>query len=743
MVKARVKKDPHAKREAQKYDHPIASRELIQQHLTDRGAPMSLNELAGALAIEDERDREALRRRVTAMVRDGQLVQNRRGDYGLVDKMDLVRGRVIGHPDGYGFVVPDEGVGDLFLSARQMRSLMHGDRVIVQVIGIDRRGRREGALVEVLERNTQTVVGRFYQESGVGFVVPYNRRISQELVIPPKAQGAARDGQMVTAAIIEQPTKRSQPIGEIIEVLGDHMTPGMEVEIALRSHDIPWQWPEMLEKELAKLKPKITAAQKRGRLDLTDLPLVTIDGEDARDFDDAVYAERKGKGWRLLVAIADVSHYVQPGTALDTEAAGRGTSVYFPNRVVPMLPEVLSNELCSLKPHVERLCIVCEMTIAHNGEVSEYCFHEGVMLSAARLTYAEVAAMVVEKKQRERRQYEHVVPHLEDMHALYKLLKKRREHRGAIDFETTETRIIFNERNKIDKIVPVVRNDAHMMIEEFMISANVCAAQYLARHKQPALYRVHQGPSAEKLSDLREFLGEFGLSLGGGDDPEPADYADLLKTVMQRPDAHLIQTVLLRSLSQARYSPDNTGHFGLALETYAHFTSPIRRYPDLIVHRAIRELGEARRNKETGQADMVALGEHCSMTERRADEATRDATDWLKCQYMMDKVGQEFQGTISSVTSFGLFVELDDLYAVGLVHVTSLENDYYHFDPVRHRLRGERTGAIYRLSDRIKVKVARVDMDEKKIDFLVSAPESKPKRRRRRAKTSGKKDSPD
>ena len=740
VARARVKKDPHAKREAQKYDHPIASRELILQHLTDRGAPMSLKELAEALTLVDERDQEALRRRVTAMVRDGQLVQNRRGDYGLVNKMDLLRGRVIGHPDGYGFVVPDEGVGDLFLSARQMRSLMHGDRVIVQVVGIDRRGRREGALVEVLERNTQTVVGRFYQESGVGFVVPYNRRISQELVIPPKSQGAARDGQMVIAAIIEQPTKRSQPIGEITEVLGDHMTPGMEVEIALRSHDIPWQWPDKVEKELGKLKPKITAAQKRGRLDLTDLPLVTIDGEDARDFDDAVFAERKGKGWRLLVAIADVSHYVQPGTALDTEAAGRGTSVYFPNRVVPMLPEVLSNELCSLKPHVERLCIVCEMTITHNGEVSEYCFHEAVMLSAARLTYTEVAAMVVEKKQRERRQYEHVVPHLEDMHALYKLLKKRREHRGAIDFETTETRIIFNERNKIDKIVPVVRNDAHMMIEEFMISANVCAAQYLVRHRQPALYRVHQGPSAEKLSDLREFLGEFGLSLSGGDDPEPADYAALLKTVMQRPDAHLIQTVLLRSLSQARYSPDNTGHFGLALETYAHFTSPIRRYPDLIVHRAIRELGQARRAKPPHE-EMAALGEHCSMTERRADEATRDATDWLKCQYMMDKVGQEFQGTISSVTSFGLFVELDDLYAVGLVHVTSLENDYYHFDPVRHRLRGERTGVMYRLSDRIKVKVARVDMDEKKIDFVLGQPESQPKRQRKRAKTAGKKHS--
>lgn len=731
MARARLKNDPHARREAEKYTHPIASRELIQQHLIDRGAPMSLKDLADVLDIEEARDREALRRRLTAMVRDGQLVQNRRGDYGLVNKMDLVRGRVIGHPDGYGFVVPDEGIGDLFLSARQMHSVMHGDRVIVQVIGIDRRGRREGALVEVLERNTQTVVGRFYQESGVGFVVPYNRRISHELVIPPKAQGAARNGQMVTANIIEQPTKRSQPIGEIVEVLGDHMTPGMEVEIALRTHDIPWRWPDRVEKELTKFKPKVSAAHKRGRLDLTDLPLVTIDGEDARDFDDAVYAERKGKGWRLLVAIADVSHYVQPGTALDAEAAGRGTSVYFPSRVVPMLPEALSNELCSLKPHVERLCIVCEMTITHGGEVSEYRFHQGVMLSAARLTYNEVAAMVVEKKQRVRRQYEHLVPHLDDMHALYKVLKKRREHRGAIDFETTETRIVFNERNKIEKIVPVVRNDAHMMIEEFMISANVCAAQYLSRHKQPALFRVHQGPSAEKLSDLREFLGEFGLTLGGGDDPEPSDYAALLKTVMGRPDAHLIQTVLLRSLSQARYTPDNTGHFGLALETYAHFTSPIRRYPDLIVHRAIRGLGEGRRAKKVHQEDMAALGEHCSMTERRADEATRDATDWLKCQYMVDKVGQEFQGTISSVTSFGLFVELDDLYAVGLVHVTSLENDYYHFDPVRHRLRGERTGAIYRLSDRIKVKVARVDMDEKRIDFVVGVPAAEPKQRRR------------
>jgi ribonuclease R len=735
VARARTKNDPHAQREAQKYDHPIASREHIQQILSHRGMPMSLKDLAGDLDLQNERDREALRRRLAAMVRDGQLVQNRRGDFGLVNKMDLVRGRVIGHPDGYGFVVPEDGIGDLFLSARQMRSVMHGDRVIVQVIGIDRRGRREGALVEVLERSTQTVVGRFYLESGVGFVVPYNRRISHEVVIPPKAQGTARDGQMVTAIIVEQPTKRSQPIGEIIEVLGDHMTPGMEVEIALRTHDIPWQWPEKVEKQVAKIRPRITAAMKRGRMDLTDLPLVTIDGEDARDFDDAIYVERKGQGWRLIVAIADVSHYVRPETALDGEAAGRGTSVYFPNRVVPMLPELLSNGLCSLNPHVERLCMVCEMSISRTGEISEYRFHEAVMRSAARLTYTQAAAIVVDKKQHERRQFEHVVPHLEDMHGLYKLLKKRREHRGAIDFETTETRIIFNDRNKIEKIVPVVRNDAHMMIEEFMISANVCAAKYLAHHKRPGLYRVHQGPSAEKLGELREFLGEFGLSLGGGDDPAPADYAALLKTVMQRPDAHLIQTVMLRSLSQARYSPDNTGHFGLALETYAHFTSPIRRYPDLIVHRAIREQLQTRRAGKTPRENMHALGEHCSMTERRADEATRDAVDWLKCQYMMDKVGQEFQGTVSSVTSFGLFVELDDLYAVGLVHVSSLENDYYHFDPVHHRLRGERTGTTYRLSDRLKVTVARVDMDEKKIDFVVSEPERNSRRRRRRTKT--------
>jgi len=716
--------DPYAAREAQKYENPIPSREFIIQLLETSGQPMTREAIAEALGLESEEQREALRRRLRAMERDGQLVFNRRSEYGLVSHMNLVRGRVIGHPDGFGFLVPDETGDDVFLSAREMRSLLHGDRALVSITGVDRRGRREGTLIEVLERANHTLVGRLFVESNMAFVVPDNKRIHQDILIPPEHRGVAENGQFVVVEILEQPTRYRQPIGKVTEVLGDHMAPGMEIDVAIRAHGLPMIWSTETEQEIAHLCEEVEEADKQGREDIRHLPLVTIDGEDARDFDDAVYCERNEAGWRLLVAIADVSHYVQPDSALDADAQERGNSVYFPERVIPMLPEVLSNGLCSLNPQVDRLCMVCDMQLSPRGVLKGWRFYPAVMFSHARLTYTKVAAMLVEGDEELRETYREVLPHLEDLHKLYKVLRKHREQRGAIDFETVETRIVFGEERKIDRIVPVIRNDAHKMIEEFMITANVATARFLLETKIPALYWVHEGPAPEKLEDLRAFLGEFGLSLGGGDKPGAKDYAELLRQVQGRPDAHLIQTVLLRSLKQAVYSPDNVGHFGLAYDAYAHFTSPIRRYPDLLVHRAIRHVlsGQPPEVFRYDHEKMVALGDHCSQTERRADEATRDVVDWLKCEYMLDEVGEEFDGTITSVTGFGLFVELDDIYVEGLIHVTSLENDYYSFDPVKHQLVGEHNHRVYRLGDRLRVKVARVDLDERKIDFAYVGP---------------------
>jgi ribonuclease R len=717
--------DPYAEREARKYERPIPSREYILRFLAQRGVPMTRAQLVEELQLGDEQDQEALRRRLGAMERDGQVVRNRRDGYGLTEKMDLVVGRVIGHADGFGFLTPDDASGDLFLSPRQMRSLIHGDRAVARVAGIDRRGRREGALVEVLERGTRQLVGRFHLESGIGFVQPDNRRIQHEIIVPPEHQAGARDGQIVMVEIVEPPREYAQPIGRVIEVLGDHMAPGMEIDVALRAHDLPHEWPEEVLATVESLGPEVPESAKEGRVDLRGVPLVTIDGADARDFDDAVFCERKGKSWRLLVAIADVSAYVEPDTVLDQEAKNRGNSVYFPQRVIPMLPEVLSNGLCSLNPHTDRLCMVCEMYVNDEGRVLRSRFFQGVMRSAARLTYEEVAAMLVQRDAALRERYDELVPHLDELYALYQALRVAREARGAIDFESTETRIVFGPERKIERIVPVERTDAHRIIEECMIAANVCTARFLLRRKVPALLRVHEGPDPDKLADLRDFLSELGLRLGGGNKPEAKHYAELIKRVQHRPDSHLIQTVLLRSMRQALYSPDKLGHFGLAHEAYAHFTSPIRRYPDLVVHRAIRHTlaGAKVEDFVYTPTELVSLGEHCSMTERRADDATRDAVSWLKCEYMMDKVGQEFEGLITGVAGFGIFVELADIYVEGMVHVTALSNDYYHFDPAHHRLMGEHTGKIYRLADPVRVKVVRVDLDERKIDFeLAEAP---------------------
>lgn len=718
--------DPHSQREAQKYDNPIPSRELILQVLDQSGQPLDFADLSAKLHLAEERDLDALKKRLRAMERDGQLLYNRRRQYVPIAHTDLIAGRVIGHADGFGFLKPDDGTPDLFLHAKQMRSLLHGDRALVSVRGLDPKGRREGAVVEILERGTTQVVGRYFQEGGVGFVAPDNSRISQDILIPNDAKGEAKHGQIVVAAIIEQPSKYAQPKGKIVEVLGDHMAPGMEIDVAIRSHQLPFEWSAEIREESDQFGYEVPENAKQGRVDLRNTPLVTIDGEDAKDFDDAVYCEREGNNWRLLVAIADVSHYVRLGMAIDTEATERGTSVYFPGKVIPMLPEILSNGLCSLNPHVDRLCMVCEVRVGPRGKLLSYNFMEGVMHSAARLTYTNMAKIVVDKDAATRNEHTpELCAHLDDLYELYKVLRKARDRRGAIDFETEETRIIFDAERKIEAIVPTQRNDAHKLIEECMILANVCAAKFLSKNRIPALHRVHDGPTPEKLADVRQFLGGLGLSLDGGDEPTPADYTKLLDNLGERPDRHLIQTVLLRSMSQAVYSPEASGHFGLAQEHYAHFTSPIRRYPDLLVHRAIRHLlrGGKAGNFDYKHKQMVALGEHCSMTERRADDATRDVTAWLKCEYMQEHVGDTFMGVISSVTGFGLFVELTDIYVEGLIHITALTSDYYHFDPANHRLTGENSGRIYRLGDTLQVTVARVDLDERKIDFVLAKTE--------------------
>ena len=718
----KILKDKHTNREAEKYDNPIPSREFIIELLTQNDRPLTRRNISKLLGLKGEQQIEALRRRLRAMERDGQLLRNRKSAYGVVSKMNLITGRVMGHADGFGFLIPDEAGDDLFLSERQMRVVLHGDRAIASVTGVDRRGRKEGAIVEVIQRGNERIVGRLFFDSGYHVLIPNNRRISQDIMIPEDGLMGATDGQVVEIEITEQPHKHRSPLGKVVTVLGDHLAPGMEIDIALRDFELPHVWSVAALKQAESFGSDIPESAIKGRLDLRELPLVTIDGEDARDFDDAVYAEQlKSGAWRLWVAIADVSYYVESNSALDNDAQDRGTSVYFPSQVIPMLPEALSNGLCSLNPEVDRLCMVCEMVINTDGKIESHQFHQAVMNSKARLTYTDVASMLVDKDDELRQQYHAVLPHLETMYDLYHTMLKARKERGTIEFELTETQFIFDENRKIKSIEPRERNDAHRLIEEFMVAANVSAAQFLLKNELPSLFRIHETPSGDKLTNLREFLKELGLSLGGGDEPQPSHYASLLQTARNRPDGHLLQTVLLRSMKQAVYNPDNVGHFGLALDAYAHFTSPIRRYPDLLVHRGIKHLITKQKLTQWhySHESMTRLGEHCSMTSRRADEATRDVSDWLKCEYMQERVGETHSGTISGVTSFGLFVELNDIYIEGLVHITALKNDYYQFSATSHRLTGERSKKVYQLGGDVLVKIVRVDLEDKKIDLEI------------------------
>jgi len=748
------------------------TREAILECLRAAGVPMTPAELAERLGVPSTHI-ENLGRRLQAMERDGQLLPNRKGVLLLASKLDLTAGRVQGHRDGFGFLIPDAGGPDVFLSPREMQKVMHGDRVLVKCTGYDSRGRPEGRIVEVTERAHRRLVGRFLNERGVHIVVPEDQRIKHDILIPPGDTQRAQQGQVVSVEIVEPPSGQGPPIGRVVEVLGEIGDPGMEIEIAVRKFDVPHRFGEAAAALAAKLPGAVRRADLAGRVDLRDVPLVTIDGEDARDFDDAVYCEpidavatrgesigareadahdeagagageagaaggtgaggartRRAHGFRLIVAIADVSHYVKPDDALDREALERSTSVYFPRRVIPMLPEKLSNGLCSLNPQVDRLVLVCDMVIGPRGHIRAYQFYEAVMHSAARLTYDEVWSMLsggaAPALPAPRAA---LLPHLRNLHELYRALAAARQARGAIDFETVETKIVCDPAGRIERIVPSQRNDAHRLIEECMLAANVCTADFMRRSRHPGLYRVHEGPTSQRLQALREFLRTVGLSLGGGEDPTPRDYAALAAQVRARPDAELLQTMLLRSMQQAVYSPDNSGHFGLAYGAYAHFTSPIRRYPDLLTHRVIKALlggarfvpkfgGEATApTPESEHETWQMLGVVCSNNERRADEASRDVEAWLKCMYVRERVGEQFAGRITGVAPFGVFVTLNELYVEGLVHVSELGSEYFQFNETTHELRGERTGRRFRLTDELDVQVSRVDLEARRIEF--------------------------
>jgi ribonuclease R len=734
-----------------KYPYPIPSREEILGVLRTTETPLSGSDIAEALSIKRQ-EREGFLRRLGAMERDGQVRVDKKGYFQLTHPSNFIAGRVQGHRDGFGFLIRDDGQDDLFLSSAEMQKVMHNDRVLARTVGFDRRGRPEGHIVEVTGRANKQVIGRLLNENGVLLVAPEDKRIGHDILIPQSSKGKARVGQVVSVELTDFPSRHSQPLGKVVEVLGEIDDPGMEIEIAVRKYGVPHEFSIAAIQQAAQLPDEVRAVDLRERIDLRDVPLVTIDGEDARDFDDAVYCEPikvgRGDGFRLIVAIADVSHYVKPNDALDGDALERSTSVYFPRRVIPMLPEKLSNGLCSLNPEVDRCVLVADMVISGRGEIKAYQFYSAVMHSAARLTYTEVAAVLGNTKGPEAARRKALLPQLQNLYGVYKALLQSRQKRGAIDFDTTETYIVCNAQGKIEQIVPRTRNDAHKLIEECMLAANVCAADLLKRHKHPGLYRVHAGPTEEKLANLRSFLRGMGLNLTGGDKPHASDYAALMAQIRTRPDASMLQTMMLRSMQQAVYSPDNIGHFGLAYEAYAHFTSPIRRYPDLLTHRAIRAVLAGRKyqpelSENTELKTMLApkgrriqrsdeekhsrgrsnvaiweeLGLHCSANERRADEASRDVEAWLKCYFMRDKLGEEYGGRVSGVTTFGIFVQLDALFIEGLVHVTELGSDYFVYDEVKNELRGERTGIRYRLSDRVRVQVSRVDLDARKIDF--------------------------
>ncbi len=729
-----MKKDPHHKRESQKYANPIPSREFILGLMADLGVPLGFKQLVSELGLADEADQDALRNRLRAMVRDGQVVVDRRNVYAIASKMELVAGKVLAHADGFGFLSVTDQDEDVFLSNRQMRAVFHGDIAQVRIRGKDRRGRIEGEIVEVIERNTDQVVGRLYYEGKVTLLESLNNRIIQKILIPDVDRKLHKAGQIVVAGIIEQPSMHGIPTAEILETLGDHLTPAMEVEVALRSHDIPFTFTDEVHSQTDAMPIEVAARDKKNRRDLTDLPFITIDGEDARDFDDAVYCEaRQSGGWRLFVAIADVAHYVDIDSPLDKAAFDRGTSVYFPQYVVPMLPEKLSNGLCSLKPDVDRLVLVAEMTISENGRISGFQFYEGIIHSHARMTYVQVANILKGEREDHGKQPA-VRAGISELNNVYQVLTKVREKRGALDFGSRELAFDFSDEGRVLAIRPTGRTDAHRLIEECMLCANVCAARFIDKHQHAGLYRVHEPPEAEKLEGLSEYLANLGVNLSVAEKVTTLDYQIVLDQLRDRKHGQVLQMSLLRSLNQAVYQVENKGHFGLNYPEYAHFTSPIRRFPDLMMHRLIKSIvhsktesnlvarfgAKDRRNFYPYTIDDVVMcGERSSFTERRAEAAVYDVLDWMKCDYISDHVDEVVPGVITGVTKFGLFVELDDIYIEGLVHISTLPNDYFHYDQSTQALIGERSGLAYALADEVSVQIVRVDIDERKVDFEV------------------------
>jgi ribonuclease R len=711
---------PKQPRKTAKPVRPAKSEAFSMTHaLQQAGHPLTFEELALRVGATTAVKRKQFSEQLERALHTGEIVKNRREELCLRERLTLIVGTVTGHRDGHGFLHPEDRSTPIVLPYRQMREVMHGDRIAVRVSGTDQRGRPEGTVVEVLERGTTEIVGRLYDESGISFVVPDNPRIGHRVLVPRDRLGDAKPGQVVLVKLIEMPSKNAQPLGHVSRVLGEHAAPGMETQIAIHSHSLPFEFPPEAVAQAESYGGAVSAAAKRGREDLREVALVTIDGEDARDFDDAVYCEPVRGGWRLIVAIADVASYVSPNSPLDQEAQHRGTSVYFPNRVLPMLPEALSNGLCSLNPNVDRLCLCCEMKVSPQGKITRARFFEGLMKSKARLTYTKVAAYLANPQSAAEPEVIANGEHLRNLYDVFKALHAARLRRGALDFDAPELKVRFGADGRIAAFVEQPRNDAHRLIEECMIAANVEAARFLRKHKIPTLYRVHGQPDEDRLEQLRQFLSGFAIDLPRDRDLEPQDLNAVLQRIVGNEEAHLIQTVVIRSLPQAVYQPENIGHFGLSLPEYAHFTSPIRRYPDLLVHRGIRHVlrGGAASAFEYAPARMTELGQQTSFTERRADEATRDAMSWLKCEYMGDKIGEEFDALVTGVVDFGLFVQVKGTQIDGLLHVSALGADYFSRDKTGYRMVGARSGRVFRLGDHLRVRLINVIIDERKIDF--------------------------
>jgi ribonuclease R len=715
---AKKHKDPFYERELGKYDEPVPSREFIIQTLTDHAKPVPRAQIFKLLGIRKKSQEKTLIFRLKAMLRDGQLLLDRKDRWCITNKTTLIKGRVQAYGEGTGFFIPETDESDMVLSPREMRGVMHGDVVLAYKTGLDKRGRQEVKVHEILEHAISSVAGKLIMKDGVAYVEPEHKFLFHDILVPLDKLKGAKDGQMVIMKLTQYPSHHQMAVGCVEKVLGDYLDPGLEIDVAILNYGIPSQKTSEVLSEEHFVPKEVRPKDLEGRKDLRELPFVTIDGEDAKDFDDAVCCEPLANGnYRLWVAIADVSYYVKPGTAIDADALERGNSVYFPGRVVPMLPEVLSNGICSLNPKVDRLCMVAEMVITPEGKMQRTQFYRAVIHSKNRLIYDEVSDWLEGKTKHTLS--DNVWEMLQHLNSVYKILRVARIKRGAIELDTIETKVVFDEKRKIEKIVPIVRNEAHKLIEECMLAANVAVANFLTKQGGPAVYRVHEQPDIEKMRSLQTFLGEFGIPCRWGAKLSPKQFQETLDKVRERPEKAVLETIMLRALKQAQYSTENVGHFGLAYSEYTHFTSPIRRYPDLIVHRLLESIIEHKADTDGAfsQEKLNQASLNCSMTERRADEATRDVMTWLKCIYMQDKIGKSFQGTISAVTSFGLFVMIKDVYVEGLVHVSSLKNDYYQFDALRHRLVGERTNQVYHLGDSLRVLVARVDADARKIDF--------------------------